>query len=243
MAGTLHGRTALVTGASSGIGAATARALAAQGATVVLAARRLDRLHALQEELEADGARASVVELDVSSPPSCQDAVETVHDRFGRLDILVNAAGVMTNSSVLDADWRDWEQMLRVNVLGLMVLTQAALPMLLEARGAVVQVSSAAGRRVGPGAAGYGASKFAVTAFSEALRQEVTALGVRVVVVEPGFVDTDMVATAPPEMQERARAIRMLHPEDVAAAVVYAVTQPPHVAVNEILVRPTEQIA
>ena len=217
------------------------RTLAAAGATVVIGARRLDRLHALGEELEADGARVRAVELDVTSSASCDDAVERVHELFGRLDILVNATGVSVPAPVEEADRADWRTMIDVNVLGLMTLTQAALRALLDARGTVVQLSSASGRRAVPGSAAYCATKAAVGAFSEALRQEVTARGVRVVVIEPGFVDTEMVrnsATA----RRRMADIRPMDAEDVAQAVLYAVTQPAHVAVNEIFLRPTDQV-
>ncbi|GAB2916891.1 SDR family oxidoreductase [Rhodococcus aerolatus] len=228
-------RVALVTGASSGIGEATARGLAADGFAVALVARRVDRLRALQEELEADGGRATVVEADLTDPEQCLAAVHTGVDRFGRLDVLVNNAGTSVRAPVLDADWRDWDTMLRLNTLAPMVCTHAALPALLDSTGTVVFVSSASGRRAVPTASGYVASKFAVTGFAETLRQEVAADGVRVAVVEPGFVDTPLAAgVSHPDLVP-------LDAEDVADAVRYVVAQPAHVAVNEVLLRPARQ--
>lgn len=228
-------RVALVTGASSGIGEATARGLAADGFAVVLVARRLDRLHALQEELEADGHRAAAVEADLTDPEQALAAVHAGLDRFGRLDVLVNNAGTSVRSPVLDADWRDWQTMLALNTLAPMVCTHAALPALLESRGSVVFVSSASGRRAVATASGYVASKFALTGFAESLRQEVAADGVRVCLVEPGFVDTPMAAGSDLPVE------KALDAEDVADAVRFVVAQPAHVGINEVLLRPTTQ--
>ena len=228
-------RVALVTGASSGIGEATARGLAADGFAVVLVARRVDRLRALQEELEADGHRAGVVEADLTDPEQATACVHAGLDRFGRLDVLVNNAGTSVRSPVVDADWRDWQRMLALNTLAPMVCTRAALPALLDSRGSVVFVSSASGRRAVATASGYVASKFALTGFAEALRQEVAADGVRVCLVEPGFVDTPMAAGADLPVD------KALNPEDVADAVRFVVGLPGHVGVNEVLLRPTTQ--
>ena len=246
MADRLAGRVALVTGASSGIGRAVAVALAREGAAVAVAARRADRLDALRAELVSLGARVLVLELDVSDEAACRDAVARTVAELGALDILVNNAGVMLLGSVEGADTEDWRRMMGTNVLGLMYLTHAALPHLLERRGVLVQMSSTAGRTARAGVAAYNASKWAVNAFSEGLRQEVTARGVRVVVVEPGIVQTELrdhitQPAARERIQASAAAIRQLQPEDIAAAVVYAATQPEHVAVNEILIRPTDQ--
>jgi clavulanate-9-aldehyde reductase len=246
MADRLAGRVALVTGASSGIGRAVAVALAREGAAVAVAARRADRLDALRAELVSLGARVLVLELDVSDEAACRDAVARTVAELGALDILVNNAGVMLLGSVEGADTEDWRRMMDTNVLGLMYLTHAALPHLLQRRGVLVQMSSTAGRTARAGVAAYNASKWAVNAFSEGLRQEVTARGVRVVVVEPGIVQTELrdhitQPAARERIQASAAAIRQLQPEDIAAAVVYAATQPEHVAVNEILIRPTDQ--
>jgi NADP-dependent 3-hydroxy acid dehydrogenase YdfG len=240
----LEGRAVLVTGASSGIGRATALALSRAGALVAAGARRTDRLEELAEQAPGD---VLPLELDVTDERSVRDAVAAAVARFGRLDVLVNNAGVMLNGPVLDADTGEWRRMVATNLLGSMYAVHAALPHLLDSKGAVVQVSSTSGRVASVVSGAYSATKFGVTAFAESLRQEVTERGVRVVVVEPGFVSTELAGhNSDPAMRELARQIaasmRTLRPEDVAEAVLYAVTQPPHVAVNEILIRPTDQV-
>ncbi|RKT52379.1 SDR family NAD(P)-dependent oxidoreductase [Saccharothrix australiensis] len=242
----LEGKVALVTGASSGIGEATAVALGRAGATVVVAARRVERLAALERRLAADGVKAAALALDVTDEAACRAAVEHVVGSFGGLDVLVNNAGVMLLGNVEGADTTDWTRMVSTNLLGVMFLTHAALPHLLARRGAVVQVSSTAARVVRAGSGVYNATKAGLNAFSESLRQEVTERGVRVVVVEPGVVDTELPEhiTDPEARASRERRIahlRQLKPSDVAEAVLYAVGQPEHVAVNEITVRPTDQ--
>ncbi|MEU4738914.1 SDR family NAD(P)-dependent oxidoreductase [Actinosynnema sp. NPDC023658] len=242
----LEDKVALVTGASSGIGEATAVALAREGFAVVIAARRVERLKALEERLVGNGARVLSVELDVTDEAACRAAVARTVESFGRLDVLVNNAGVMLLGPVEGADTTDWTRMVSTNLLGVLFLTHAALPHLLAAKGAVVQVSSTAGRVVRAGTAVYNATKFGLNAFSESLRQEVTQRGVRVVVVEPGIVETELRdhithQASKDGITELAGSMRQLQPRDVANAVVYAVTQPAHVAVNEILVRPTDQ--
>lgn len=246
MSGILQGKVALVTGASSGIGEATARALAAEGAKVAVAARRTDRLEALRAELEADGATVLVLPLDVADEQAVHAAVATTVETLGSLDVLVNSAGLMLLGPVEGADTTDWTRMMDVNVLGLMYMTHAALPHLLRSRGTVVQISSVAARVVGRGSAAYNASKFAVNGFSEGLRQEVTERGVRVVVIEPGTVETELrdhITHAPSKaaIQERVTKIRQLQSADIAEAVRYAVTAPAHATVNEIFIRPTDQ--
>ncbi|GHB19463.1 MULTISPECIES: SDR family NAD(P)-dependent oxidoreductase [Streptomyces] len=246
MTSSLQGKVALVTGASSGIGEATARALAGAGAAVALAARRTERLHALRDELEAAGARVHVLPLDVTDEQAVADAVRSTVDALGRIDILVNNAGLMLLGPVEGADTTDWTRMMDTNVMGLMYMTHAALPHLLENAGTVVQISSIAARVVGRGSAVYNASKFAVNGFSEGLRQEVTERGVRVVVIEPGTVETELrdhITHAPSKaaITERVAKIRQLQGEDIAAAVLYAVTAPAHATVNEIFIRPTDQ--
>jgi NADP-dependent 3-hydroxy acid dehydrogenase YdfG len=243
----LDGRVALVTGASSGIGEATAIALAGAGAAVAIGARRKDRLDALAATLRDDGARVLQLDLDVTDEQACRAAVDRTRAEFGGLDVLVNNAGVMLLGTILGADTEDWRRMLHTNVLGLMYMTHAAIEGMVEqGSGDVVNISSVAGRQARKGAGVYNASKWAVNAFSESLRQEVTGRGVRIGLVEPGAVATELSShitqpAARQASQDMAASMRTLRAEDIARAVLYLVTQPPHVAVNEILVRPTDQ--
>ncbi len=243
----LSGKVALVTGASSGIGEATALALAQAGAAVAIGARRADRLEALAAKLRDDGARVLALDLDVTDEAACRDAVARTRAELGGLDVLVNNAGVMLLGTIVGADVEDWRRMLSTNVLGLMYTTHAAIDGMLEqGSGDVVNISSVAGRTARKGAGVYNASKWAVNAFSESLRQEVTTRGVRVSLVEPGAVATELTdhitqPDAKADVQRMVGGMTPLQAEDVARAIVYVVTQPPHVAVNEVLVRPTEQ--
>ncbi len=243
----LSGKVALVTGASSGIGEATALALAQAGAAVAIGARRADRLEALAAKLRDDGARVLALDLDVTDEAACRDAVARTRTELGGLDVLVNNAGVMLLGTIVGADVEDWRRMLSTNVLGLMYTTHAAIDGMLEqGSGDVVNVSSVAGRTARKGAGVYNASKWAVNAFSESLRQEVTTRGVRVSLVEPGAVATELTdhitqPDAKADVQRMVGGMTPLQAEDVARAIVYVVTQPPHVAVNEVLVRPTQQ--
>jgi NADP-dependent 3-hydroxy acid dehydrogenase YdfG len=243
----LAGRVALVTGASSGIGEATAVALAQAGAAVALGARRRDRLEALAGKLRADGAAVLTLDLDVTDEAACADAVRRTREELGGLDVLVNNAGVMLLGTIVGADPEDWRRMVQTNVMGVLYMTHAAINGMLEqGSGDVVNVSSVAGRTARKGAGVYNASKWAVNAFSESLRQEVTARGVRVSLVEPGAVATELSShITQPEAREASRqmaaSMRTLQADDVARAIIYVVTQPPHVAVNEVLVRPTDQ--
>ncbi len=239
----LAGKTVLVTGASSGIGEATALALSAAGANLAVGARRADRLATL-----ADKAPGEVLplNLDVTDQQSVQAAVAATVEHFGGLDVLVNNAGVMLSGPIAGADTTEWTRMVETNLLGSMYAVHAALPHLLKSKGTVLQVSSTSGRIASAGGAVYAATKFGVNAFSEALRQEVTAQGVRVVIVEPGFVSTELAdhisdPATRAAAQQMAASMRTLQPDDIANAVVYALTQPEHVAVNEILIRPTDQ--
>jgi NADP-dependent 3-hydroxy acid dehydrogenase YdfG len=239
----LQGKVVLVTGASSGIGEAVALSLSAAGAQIAVGARRTDRLRTIAERAEGE---VLPLELDVTELRSNRDAVAATVERFGRLDVLVNNAGVMLSGPIAGADTAEWDTMVRTNLLGTMYATHAALPHLLESRGTVVQTSSTSGRIASAGGGVYAATKFGVNAFSESLRQEVTAQGVRVVVVEPGFVATELAShitdpTTRAMAQEMQNSMRTLQPEDIAAAVLYAVSQPSHVSVNEILIRPTDQ--
>jgi len=248
----LTGTTALVTGASSGIGEACAVALAAQGASVALVARRRERLQELAARIEGAGGTALVLEADVTDQASAEDAVAQTVERLGRLDVLVNNAGVMLLGPAEHAPVEEWRRMVELNVLGLMYCASAALPHLLAAAqdgprqvADMVNVSSVAGRVARTGSGAYNATKFGVGAFSESLRQEFTRRHVRVSLVEPGAVDTELAGHNRPEvlegMQQRFAGMERLQAEDIADAVTYVVTRPRHVAVNELLVRPTEQ--
>ena len=243
----LSGKVALVTGASSGIGEATAVALAGAGCAVAIGARRKDRLDALASRLRDDGARVLRLDLDVTDEESCAAAVRSTRAELGGLDVLVNNAGVMLLGTIVGADPEDWRRMLSTNVLGVMYMTHAAIEGMVEqGSGDIVNVSSVAGRVARKGAGVYNASKWAVNAFSESLRQEVTARGVRIGLVEPGAVTTELTDhITQPEAKAASvqmyTGMRSLDAEDIARAVLYMVTQPPHVAINEILVRPTDQ--
>jgi NADP-dependent 3-hydroxy acid dehydrogenase YdfG len=244
----LTDQVALVTGASSGIGEATAEALAANGASVALAARREDELAELADRIESDGGDALVIPTDVTDESQVETMVETAHEESGRLDILVNNAGVMLLERVEDADTGDFRQMAEVNLLGLMNATHAALPIMQDqGEGHVVNLSSVAGRKAYAGSSAYNATKFGVNGFTEALRQEVTDNSrIRTTLIEPGAVDTELPDHIPSndqqeQIQGMMESMAPLTGEDIARSILYAVTQPPHVDVNEILIRPTEQ--
>jgi len=247
----LEGTVALVTGASSGIGEATAVALAAEGATVAVAARRRDRLEALVERIGND-AEVLVIETDITDEASAQAMVDSTVREFGRLDTLVNNAGVMLLGPIVDAPVEEWRRMIELNVVSLLHATHAALPHLLRAAETdprrvadVVNVSSVAGRVARLGSGVYNTSKFGVVAFTESLRQEVTRRHVRASVIEPGAVMTELATHNRPEIIETMRAnfgqMEMMRSEDIAEAILFTITRPRHVAVNEILIRPTEQ--
>ncbi|MER9326991.1 SDR family NAD(P)-dependent oxidoreductase [Mesorhizobium sp. M0488] len=242
----LAGKVALVTGASSGIGEAAAAALAAAGAKVAVAARRAGRLEALAVRIEKAGGTALRIEADVTSNGDVTAMVEKVVSEWGRLDILVNNAGVMLLSPAAEATLDDWRRMVELNLLALMGVTKAALPHLKAAKGHIVNVSSIAGRVANPGASGYAATKFGVVGFSESLRREVYADKVRVTVIEPGLVRTELGdhitnAASKAGLDQRLATMEALTAEDVAAAILYAVSQPARVNVNEIVIRPTDQ--
>jgi NADP-dependent 3-hydroxy acid dehydrogenase YdfG len=247
----LEGTVSLVTGASSGIGEATAAALAGEGAKVALVARRRDRLEALAGRIGGAGT-AHVIEADVTDQAQADSAVEQTVEQFGRLDTLVNNAGVMLLGPIVDAPVEEWERMVRLNLLGLLYCTHAALPHLLGAAEGeprsvadVVNISSVAGRVARLNSGVYNATKHGVGAFSESLRQEVTTRHVRVTLIEPGATATELAFQNRPEilegMAQTFGGIEIMHAEDIAEAIRFAVTQPRRVAVNEILIRPTEQ--
>jgi NADP-dependent 3-hydroxy acid dehydrogenase YdfG len=236
---------AVVTGASSGIGEATVRALSGAGASVALGARRTDRLQEIADSLDGP---ALVRAVDVSDEDQARAFVEAASQELGGLHILVNNAGVMLLGPVAAADTDDWRRMITVNLLGLLYCTHAALPLIERSGGGdIVNISSVAGRRADAGAAVYNMTKFGVHAFSEALRQEALHAGIRVTTVAPGFVDTELQGhnTNPlvRRATERAREQigEVLKAEDIAEAILHAVTRPPHVCVNEVVVRPTGQ--
>jgi len=252
MADRLKGTVALVTGASSGIGEATARALAAQGARVALVARRKENLERIALEIGGQGHTALAIEADVTDQDQVIAAVDRTVDDFGRLDIVVNNAGVMLLGPIPDAPTEEWDRMIDINLKGLMYVTHAALPHLLDAVGTserktadLVNISSVAGRQAGAGAGVYNLTKFGVGAVSEALRQEVSRKGVRISIIEPGAVETELVQHIRDGVREKAEerwaGMTTLEASDIADTIEFAVTRPAHVSLNEILIRPTEQ--
>jgi NADP-dependent 3-hydroxy acid dehydrogenase YdfG len=243
---------ALVTGSSSGIGAATARQLAAEGAAVALVARRRDRLDDLAAAIMADGGTALVVPADVTSQQEAAAAVELTITQLGRLDIVVNNAGVMLLGPALDAPVEEWDRMVALNVQGMLYITHAALPHLVRAAANsprrvadLVTISSTAGRIARPGGGVYSLTKFGGEGFSESLRQEMLSQRVRVSVIEPGTVDTELATHLRPEIRDAARnqtaSIEPLRPDDIADMVAYIVTRDRRVAVNQVLIRAAEQ--
>jgi NADP-dependent 3-hydroxy acid dehydrogenase YdfG len=248
----LDGTVALVTGASSGIGRAAAKRMAAEGAAVSIVARRRDRLEALATEIRSAGGRAFVLEADVTAGRAAADAVEKTVAEFGRLDTVVNAAGTMLNGDSVNSPLQEWDSMVDLNLKALMYVTKAALPHLLDGAqsGArkvtdVVNISSIAGRVPNARVAIYNATKFGVTAATEAWRQEFTNRNVRFSVIAPGAVDTELFGHQQPATQEHYTklfsAVEKLHADDIAGAIAYIVTNPRRIAVNELVIRPTDQ--
>ncbi|MEU2622983.1 SDR family NAD(P)-dependent oxidoreductase [Streptomyces sp. NPDC007157] len=252
MAGQLQDTVALVTGASSGIGEATARALATEGAAVAVLGRRRERLEEVAGKIQAEGGTAFVVEADITDQQQATAAVQRVVSELGRLDTVVNNAGTMGVGQAVDSPLEEWERMIEINVQGLLYVTHAALPHLLRAAedsprkvADLVNISSTAGRLARPGTAVYNLTKFGVNGFTEALRQEVMQKRVRVSVVEPGTVDTELSSHlrdgVRQAIERQIEGMELLRPEDIADAVSYIVTRNRRVAVNEILVRASEQ--
>ncbi|MFE2719062.1 SDR family NAD(P)-dependent oxidoreductase [Streptomyces mirabilis] len=248
----LDGTVALVTGASSGIGHATAWELAREGASVALVGRREDRLTDLAAEITGAGGKALVVPADITTAQAAAEAVERTVEGLGRLDTLVNNAGLMLLGPAPSADLNDWRRMIDINLMGLMYTAHAAVPHLVKAAAEeprqvadIVNIGSLAGRNAYAMSAVYSATKFGVGAFSEALRQELARQHVRVSVIEPGSVDTELRTHNPDVIQQHIVAalgdIQRLQSQDIADTVGYIVTRPRHVAVAELLVRPTEQ--
>jgi clavulanate-9-aldehyde reducatase len=240
-------RVVAITGASSGIGEATALACAKAGAKVALGARRGDRIEQLAARINGDGGQAVAIETDVADEAGARAFIEGARDQLGGLHGLVNNAGVMLLGPVEGADTGQWRQMIDVNCLGLLYCTHAAIPIMREGGGGhIVNLSSVAGRVASLGSAVYNLTKWGVGGFSESLRQEVLHADIRVTVVEPGYVETELqghnegnpiVMEALGKMREQ---IDPLHASDIADAIVYALTRPQHVAINEVLIRPTK---
>ena len=254
MASKLTGTVALVTGASSGIGAATARRLAEEGASVTLVARRRDRLEALAAEIDQVGGTALVVDADITDRTQAEAAVQRAVERFGRLDIVVNNAGLMLLGAVVGADAEEWDRMIAINVQGLLFTTRAALPHLLNAAqdsprrvADIVNISSIAGRVAWNGYGVYNLTKFGVNGFTESLRQEVTQRHARVGVLEPGGVATELGSHNKPDIRKEMidpfyEQTEVLAPEDIADGVAYMVTRPRHTAIGELWIMPTAQV-
>ena len=242
----LEGKVAVITGASSGIGEATAEALAAEGASVVVAARREDRLTDLVEKINGNGGKALSVSADVTDEGQAHELIQKAKEEFGRVDILVNNAGVMQLSAVEKGLSDEWRRMFDVNVLGLLYATDAAVKVMKEqGSGHLVNISSVAGRRSRATTGVYSGTKFAVNAISEALRQELLEDSIRVTIVEPGAVATELATHITDEDAKEGLSgllsLDILQAEDIANAIAYCVTQPERVSVNEILIRPTQQ--
>ena len=247
MTASLHGRTALITGASSGFGEATALTLANAGAVVAITARRGERLQALAERIRAAGGEVHVFVADFAVESEAVQVVRDAEAAMGRIDILVNNAGVMYLEPTAEADMGRWRAMTDLNVLSLIAATQAAIgAMIARKDGHIVNIASTAGRVANANSAGYSATKYAVVGFSEALRKELVPHKVRVTVIEPGAGNTELRDhIANPRVKAALNALiaptRQLESEDIANAILYAVSQPPHVCINEILMRPTDQ--
>ena len=246
--GKLDGKVAAITGASAGIGAATAELFAAEGAKVALIARRHDRLVELANRIAADGGDALPIEADVTDHGKVEAVMAQIVGQWEGLDVLVNNAGVMLLGPVDGADVADWRRMIDINVLGLLYCTREAIPAMRDSGGGhIVNLSSVAGRTANLGSAVYNLTKWGVVGFSEALRQEALHSNIRVTTVEPGYVETELqghnenpvVVEALGKMRDEIGEV--LTAEDIANAILYAVTQPDHVAVNEVMVRPTRQ--
>jgi NADP-dependent 3-hydroxy acid dehydrogenase YdfG len=242
----IQGKVVVITGASSGLGEATARLLSAGGAAVALGARRADRLKALASEISDNGGKALAVATDVTSRDQVKALVEQVVARFGRIDVMINNAGLMPQAPLERLKVDEWDRMIDVNIKGVLYGIAAALPhMQRQKAGHFINVSSVAGHRIGPGFAVYAATKHAVRALSEGLRQEVKPYNIRTTVISPGAVATELPGgISDTETAERVRTFysQVAVPADSFARVVaFAMSQPENVDINEILYRPTRQ--
>ena len=245
--GKLDGKVAVITGASSGIGEATAEALAAEGAAVVVAARREERLKDLVGRINGDGGKALAFACDVTDEQQAHALIRRGRDEFGRVDVLVNNAGVMQLSKIQRGLSDEWRTMFEVNVLGLLYATDAAIEVMKEqGAGHLVNISSLASRGTRPGLGVYSGTKMAVNGISESLRQELLEDNIRVTMVEPGVVQTELPDHITDEEAREGLSgllenLDPLQAEDIANAIVYVVTQPERVSINEILIRPSQQ--
>jgi len=241
----IEGKVVVITGASSGLGEATARHLSAQGASVVLGARRQDRIQALARELTRSGGKAIAVTTDVTHREQVKNLVDAAAQAYGRIDVMMNNAGLMPQAPLERLKIDEWDRMIDVNIKGVLYGIAAALPYMKQQKaGHFINVSSVAGHKVGPGFAVYAATKHAVRALSEGLRQEVKPYNIRTTVISPGLVATELPkSTTEPDTAERVRkAYEIAIPADsFARAVAFAISQPDDVDVNEILFRPTKQ--
>ena len=246
MSNNIDGKVIVITGASSGLGAATARYLSERGATVVLGARRADRIQALADELTTASGKAVAVKMDVTNRDQVQSLVDRAKETFGRVDVMINNAGLMPQAPLESLKVDEWEKMVDVNLKGVLYGIAAALPYMKEQKaGHFINVSSVAGHKVGPGFAVYAATKFAVRALSEGLRQEVKPYNIRTTVISPGAVATELPNTV--SDPQTAEALKKFYAEvavpaeSFARAVAFAISQPEDVDINEILFRPTRQ--
>ncbi len=242
----IEGKVIVITGASSGLGEAAARLLSAKGASVVLGARRVERIEALAQELDRNGGKAVALRTDVTESGQVKQLVDAAVRSYGRIDVMINNAGVMPLSLLERLMLDDWNRAIDVNIKGVLYGIAAALPYMKAQRaGHIVNVSSVAGHRVGPGSAVYAATKHAVLALSEGLRQEVKPYNLRTTVISPGAVATELPSsTTDPDMSERTRQFyekSAIPADSFARAVHFAISQPDDVDVNEILFRPTRQ--
>ena len=240
-------KVAIVTGASSGIGYATALTLSKSGAKVAIGARRTDKLLELENKIRQNGGEVFSQKLDVTKKSDCDSFVEATIKKWGGVDILVNNAGLMPLSFVKNLKIDEWDQMIDVNIKGVLYCTAAVIPhMYAKKSGHIINISSVAGRIVFPSGSVYCATKHAVTAFSEGLRQEFsTRSNIRVTCIEPGVVSTELTNTITDEslqsFVETSKKMNSLHAEDIANAILFAVEAPSHVNINEVLIRPTTQ--
>lgn len=243
----IKNKVAVVTGASSGIGEATALMLAKAGAKVTIAARREEKLNSLKEKIEKEGGSALVVPTDVTDKKAVENMIRQTKDQFGAVDILINNAGIMPLSFMKNLKTDEWEKMVDVNIKGVLHSIGATLPIMREQKsGHIINISSVAGRRVMPGSAVYSATKFAVRALSEGMRMELSPSdNIKVTSIEPGAVETELPNTITDdevmENFQKMKEMNMLQSEDIAKSIIYAIEQADRVNVNEIMVMPTEQ--
>jgi NADP-dependent 3-hydroxy acid dehydrogenase YdfG len=245
MGNNIEGKVVVITGASSGLGEATARMLSAHGATVVLGARRVERIDALAAELARAGGKALALGTDVTRSAEVQRLVDAAVEKFGRIDVIVNNAGLMPHSPLERGKVEDWDRMIDVNIKGVLYGIAAALPhMKAQRSGHIINVSSVAGHKVRPGIAVYAATKFAVRVISEGLREEVTPYNIRTTIISPGAVMSELPdSVTEPDIAESVRNLYKIAipAESFANMVAFAISQPEDVDINEILFRPTKQ--